>query len=178
MSKEIKKEEQKNEKVEKVEKKENKSVKTISHEEKKKKMIQICAIALGLIIVLGVILFLTRGSRLSQEEKLNRSLTKMGEEFYTEFYYTEISKNKSDKEVSEFLSKFQDIGIKVNLDNLSRYNDGANEDEIANFKNEKGTACNTTNTRAVIYPKSPYGKKDYTVKVELDCGFDSNSNTK
>ncbi len=157
-------------KVEKTEKVEKTG---LANEEKKKKMIQICAIAVGLVIVLGVILFLTRGSRLSQEEKLSDSLTKMGEEFYTEFYYTEISKGKSESEVSEFLSKFQDIGIKINLDNLSRYNDGKNEDEIANFKNEDGKACNATNTRAVIYPKSPYGKKDYTVKVELDCGFDS-----
>lgn len=147
---------------------------TISKEEKKKKMIQICAIAVGLIIVFIVVLFLTRGIRLSQEEKLNKSLTKMGEEFYTEFYYSEISKDKTSTEVSEFLSKFQDVGIKVNLDNLSRYNDNANEDEIANFKNEDGTECNKTNTRAVIYPKSPYGKNDYTIKVELDCGFETN----
>lgn len=147
---------------------------TISKEEKKKKMIQICAIAVGLIVVFIVVLFLTRGLRLSQEEKLNKSLTEMGEEFYTEFYYTEISKDKTSTEVSEFLSKFQDVGIKVNLDNLSRYNDNANEDEIANFKNEDGTECNKTNTRAIIYPKSPYGKNDYTIKVELDCGFESN----
>lgn len=147
---------------------------TISKEEKKKKMIQICAIAVGLIIVFIVVLFLTRGIRLSQEEKLNKSLTKMGEEFYTEFYYSEISKDKTSTEVSEFLSKFQDVGIKVSLDNLSRYNDNANEDEIANFKNEDGTECNKTNTRAVIYPKSPYGKNDYTIKVELDCGFETN----
>lgn len=154
-------------------KEEKKEVKeTISKDEKNKKMIQICAISVGLIVVLVVVLFLTKGIRLSQEEKLNKSLTKMGEEFYTEFYYSEISKNKSSSEVSEFLSKFKDVGIKVNLDNLSRYNDNANEDEIANFKNDNGTECNKTNTRAVIYPKSPYGKKDYTIKVELDCGFE------
>lgn len=147
---------------------------TISKDEKKKKMIQICAISVGIIVVFVVVLFLTKGIRLSQEEKLNKSLTKMGEEFYTEFYYSEISKDKTSTEVSEFLSKFQDVGIKVNLDNLSRYNDNTNEDEIANFKNDNGTECNKTNTRAVIYPKSPYGKNDYTIKVELDCGFESN----
>lgn len=164
MSKEIKEE--------KVTKEENNG---ISSQEKKKKMIQICAIAFGLIIVLIVVLFLTKGLNLSKEDKLNDSLTKMGEEFYTEFYYSEISKGKSDKEVTDFLSKFQDIGIKVNLDNLLRYNDGKNEDEISNFKNDDGKECNKTNTRAVIYPKSPYGKKDYTIKVELDCGFDKDS---
>lgn len=148
---------------------------TLGKEEKKKKMIQICAIAVGLIVVFIIVLFLTKGVfGLSKEEKLEKSLTKMGEEFYTEFYYTEISKNKTSNEVSEFLSKFQDVGIKVNLDNLSRYNDNTNEDEIANFKNDDGTECNKTNTRAVIYPKSPYGKNDYTIKAELDCGFETN----
>ena len=39
----------------------------------------------------------------------------------------------------------------------------------------EGTACNTTSTRAIIYPKSPYGRKDYTIKVELDCGFENTS---
>lgn len=151
---------------------------TISKNDKKKKMIQICAISIGLIIVLAVVLFLTKGSRLSQEEKLSKSLTQMGEEFYTEFYYEEISKGKTSSEVSEFLSKFQDVGIKVNLDNLSRYNDNANEEEIAEFKNEDGDACDKTNTRAVIYPKSPYGKDDYTIKAELDCGFDTKTEEK
>lgn len=156
-------------------KEEKKEVKeTISKDEKKKKMIQICAISVGLIVVFVVVLLLTKGIKLSQEDKLSKSLTNMGEEFYTEFYYGEISKGKTSSEVSEFLAKFKDVGIKVNLENLSRYNDNANEEEIANFKNNDGTECNKTNTRAVIYPTSPYGKNDYTIKVELDCGFESN----
>lgn len=141
----------------------------------KTKMIQIIALAAGLIIIFAVILFLTRGSRLSLEDKLNNSLTKMGEEFYTDFYYNEISKNKTTEEITEFLSKFKDVGIKINLDNLSRYNEKKNAETIKTFKNEKGTACNTTSTRAIIYPKSPYGRKDYTIKVELDCGFENTS---
>lgn len=154
----------------KEEKLENKKIVKPS---KGKKLIQICAIAVGLIIVFIFILYLTRGSRMSLEESLNKSLTKMGEEFYTEFYYAEISKDKTTTEISEFLSKFQDVGIKVNLDNLSRYNDGENDKKVKEFKNEKGTKCNTTSTRAIIYPKSPYGKNDYTIEVELDCGFDT-----
>lgn len=137
-----------------------------------KKVIQIVIIVVVLAVVLGVVFILTKGVRLSDEEKLEKSLTKMGETFYTDFYYTEISKNKTSQEVSEFLAKFQDVGIKVNLDNLSRYNDGANEDEIAKFKNGD-KECDKTNTRAVIYPKSPYGKSDYTIKAELDCGFEA-----
>lgn len=161
-------------------KKENnevKETKNTSTTSTKTRMIQIIALAVGLIIIFAVILFLTRGLGVSLEDKLSNSLTKMGEEFYTDFYYTEISKNKSDDEVSEFLSKFKDVGIKVNLDNLSRYNEEKNKETIETFKNEKGTKCNTTSTRAIIYPASPYGKNDYTIKVELDCGFESTSET-
>lgn len=146
--------------------------------DKKKKMIQICAIAVGLIVVFAIVLWLTRGSNLSLEDSLSKSLKNMGEEFYTEFYYAEVTRDKTTTEISEFLSKFQDVGIKVSLDNLSRYEEGKNEKEIEKFKNEKGTKCNTTSTRAIIYPKSPYGKKDYTVSVELDCGFESKTENK
>lgn len=161
---------------EEIEVKENK--KKISKSDKKKKLIQVCSIAVILIVVFAVILYLVRGSNVSLEDKLTNSLVKMGEEFYTEFYYTEITKNKSTTEVSEFLSKFKDVGIKINLDNLSRYNNNANKEEIEKFKNEKGTKCNTTSTRAIIYPKSPYGKNDYDIKVELDCGFETVEETK
>ena len=28
------------------------------------------------------------------------------------------------------------------------------------------------NTKVIIYPKSPYGKKDYTIEVDLVCGLE------
>lgn len=156
----MKKREEKNEIIKKDEKKSNKVIAII--------IVGIVAV----IAIVSVVIFKLKTPSL--EEQFNSSLTKMGEKFYTDFYYVEISKNKSATEVSDFLSKFHDVGIKVNLDNLSRYNDNANKDEIAKFKNSDGKACNITNTKAIIYPKSPYGKSDYTVKVELDCGFDTN----
>lgn len=167
-----KKEEIKN--VEKVENK--KETKKMTKKDQNKEIVKTVSIGAGLIIVITIIFILTKTVGTSLEDQLNKSLEKMGEEFYTDFYYTEISKNKSSAEVSEFLEKFSDVGIKVNLDNLSRYKDGKNKDEIAKFKNKEGKKCSTTNTKAVIYPKKPYGKKDYTVKVELDCGFDSETN--
>ena len=154
------------EKVEKVE------TNKISKEEQKKGIIKTVVIAAVVLIVIVVAFILTRTIKPSLESQLDKSLTKMGEEFYTDFYYTEISKNKSTAEVTEFLEKFSEVGIKVNLDNLSRYNDGKNEEEITNFKNGD-KECDTSNTKAIIYPKKPYGKNDYTIKVELDCGFES-----
>ena len=37
---------------------------------------------------------------------------------------------------------------------------------------ETGEECNKDETRLIIYPVSPYGKKNYTVEVNLACGFD------
>lgn len=159
--------------TEKVEKEEKVETRKITKEEQKKSMIKTIALAAGVMIILVVAFILTKTIKPSLEDQLNDSLTKMGEEFYTDFYYTEISKNKSTTEVSAFLEKFSEVGIKVNLDNLSRYNDGQNKEEIAKFKNKDDKACNTTNTKAIIYPKKPYGKNDYTIKVELDCGFET-----
>jgi len=47
------------------------------------------------------------------------------------------------------------------------------KEEIDKFKNSKAKKeCSRTNTKAVIYPKSPYGENDFEVKAELDCGFE------
>ena len=144
----------------------------------KKSTVSGLTVIIILIVVFAVVYALVKvlGGN-SLENNLNKSLTKMGEDFYTEYYYPEISKDKSSAEVTAILEKFKDIGIKIDLDNLSRYNDGANKDEIAKFKNN-GKACNQKTTRAIIYPKSPYGKKDYKVEVELDCGFAKKAETK
>lgn len=149
----------------------NEKEKTLTKNQKGKKIIQICLIAVLLIVVFVVVFILTGGYKVSLEDKLSKSLTNMGKEFYTDFYYKEISANKTSAEISDFLSKYKDVGIKINLDNLSRYNEEDNENKIKEFKNEDGKECNKTNTKAIIYPKSPYGEKDFTIEVELDCGF-------
>ncbi len=146
----------------------------VENNKKIMKLIQIILIGVVLIAIFMVILHFTKASSL--EDKLNSKLKNMGEDFYTEFYYPEITKGKSTSEINEFLSSYKDVGIKVNLDNLSRYKEDEEiKKSIEEFKNEKGKKCNDKSTRVIIYPKSPYGNKDYTVKVELDCGFSNNN---
>lgn len=63
---------------------------------------------------------------------------------------------------------------KVDIDNLSRFDDKKYADLDKEFINKKDNIpCDVWNTRAVIYPKEPYGAKDFTVKGSLDCGFES-----
>lgn len=151
---------------------EKKEVKVEKAKENNKNALPIVIIVVVIaVLVIGFAVFKVSGKSLKQD--LTNELKTMGEEFYTDFYYTEISKNKSKNEVSEFLGKFSDIGVKVNLDNLSRYDSNKNKEKIKKFKNEKGEACNQTTSQAIIYPKSPYGKNDYRIEVDLDCNFTS-----
>lgn len=132
----------------------------------KAKFVIIAIVVVLAAIVIGILV--SRGG--GNEKALDASLKEMGKSFYENFYYEQIGSSADER--TSLLSKFTNVGIKIDLDNLSRYNDGEFKEEISKFKNNKtNDKCNKTNTRVVIYPKSPYGKTDYTIKTELDCGF-------
>lgn len=133
----------------------------------KMKFVIIAVIVVLAAVAVGVLV--ARGSG-NNEKELDASLKEMGRNFYENFYYEQVGSSADER--TSLLSKFTTVGIKIDLDNLSRYNDGEFKEEISKFKNNKtNDKCNKTNTRVVIYPKSPYGKTDYTIKAELDCGF-------
>lgn len=137
--------------------------------ENKKNVFLIIGLALVIILVVSLIVIYNIGQ--NQETKLKSSLKSMGRKFYEDFYYEKIA--NSDDERKTFLEKFTSIGIKVDLDNLERYNNGANKEEVEKFINNKTKEkCNKTNTKIVIYPQSPYGKTDYKLEAILDCGFE------
>lgn len=124
----------------------------------------------------GSIFFLSNVSGQNQEEKLDKKLVEIGTEFYEEFYYEQIVSGKSEAEVEEFLGRFAEIGIKVDLDNLSRFDEKKYSNLAEIFVNEKDkVACSIHNTRAIIYPQAPYTKTDHKVEAELDCGFEDSS---
>ena len=146
----------------------------IKSEEKKRRLNSkvLIIIAAMLVIALAVVLFLMFNSKDNKAE-IEKSLTEMGKSFYENFYYEQIGSSSDER--TTLLSKFTTIGIKIDLENLERYNDGEFSKEIKTLKNKKtNKMCNKTKTKVIIYPKSPYGKTDYTIKTELDCGFDSN----
>ena len=174
--KEVKKEAIKEEKVEtkkeevkekKVEKKPVvKEEKETKKEKKKCNKVIIIAICAVVVIAIGIVLKFIN----SDEKKITNSIKTMGESFYTEYYYPSLSKDRDKKELEKILSNFKDKGIKINLKNLAIYNNGKYKKEIDSFKN-KDKKCNQTGTKVIIYPNSPYGKNDYKIDVELDCGF-------
>ena len=101
-----------------------------------------------------------------EDEKtvLEKKITKLGKDFYENFYYDLITEEHGVDQIS----KFETVGIKANLVTLEKYKK-ENEEKMARFKKNK---CNTENTKVIIYPMKPYGKKDYRIKVKLDCKLD------
>ena len=130
--------------------------------------IVIGAVLVVALIVAACFMFIKKGG---QEASLSKSLESMGKDFYENFYYTQVG--STDEERANFLSKYETIGIKINLDNLSRYDNNKNSDKINKFVNNKtNKACDRTNTRVIVYPQKPYNQTSYKIETQLDCGFD------
>ncbi len=133
-------------------------------------------IIVGIVLLVGLATWITASTishskKTDQKEDLNVVLKKLGTSFYEDFYYTNIG--SSDEERATKLARYETIGIKVDLDNLSRYNTENVKEEIDKFVNEKtNEKCDKNNTKVIIYPKSPYGKTDYEIETKIECGFE------
>lgn len=125
-----------------------------------------------LLIIIIISLFMIFGHRSkSESQKLSNELKQLGISFYEDFYYKQIG--KTDEEKKAFLEKYTDIGIKVSLDNLARHKKDETETILKKFVNSKtNTECDRNSSMVIIYPKEPYGKKDYRIDTDLVCGFE------
>ena len=132
-----------------------------------KKKIGIIAGAAVVVIarVVGLIWFLNR----SNEKQLNANFTKLGKQFYEEFYYP--SQEKSQEDVKAFVKKFEKTGIKINLENIAKISkvDKNLVDSMVNKKTKE--KCDAKQSTVTIYPEKPYGKSNYKIEVNLECGF-------
>lgn len=106
-----------------------------------------------------------------REEVLTNYLIEMGKDFYESYYYDAVGSSEESRK--NFLQKYSEIGIKVSLDNLSRYNSAVVTDRINEFfSNNEEEDCNRENSKVIIYPQSPYGKTDYRIDTILKCGLE------
>lgn len=135
---------------------------------KNKKIIIICSVIVAIILAILIFSLLTKGD--SQEKKLTEKMETMGRQFYEEFYYEQVG--KSEEEKKSFVKKYETIGIKVSLSNLSRYNTQNSEEILKEFVNSNTKeSCDKDNSKVIIYPQSPYEKNNYKIEVKLECGF-------
>lgn len=136
-----------------------------------KKNVIICCIVLG-VIVLAAIGFLVYniffGSEKNAQKNLEAELKEMGKDFYENFYYDLVVKDHG----KEQISKFKDVGIKIDLNNLGRYK-SENEEKVSKFVNPKDNKeCKKEDTKVVIYPEDPFEKNNYRIETILSCGFE------
>ena len=135
----------------------------------KKKFIIIGSIIAG-IILLAVLIILCITVFFNKEGITTKKVKSMGEDYYTNYLYDTLSKDRKKEDLNKILAKYAGIGIKINLETLEKYSSGKYKEEIKNLKSNK-KACDKKNTMVIIYPEEPYNKTNYRVEVELDCGF-------
>lgn len=137
---------------------------------KRKSVVAITLLLLSVIIIIGVLSILKGSS--NTEAKLSKKMEREGAKFYTEFYYDQITVGKNEEEITSFLSSFEEHGIKIDLENLSKFNSKGSSDLSSEFTNSiREIQCDTRNSKVIIFPESPFKKSDFSLRVELDCGF-------
>lgn len=115
-----------------------------------------------LILTIGVFVFSDKKSQ------LDKYLETMGSEFYENYYYEKIGTDLEER--SAFLKEFETIGIKVNLDTLSKYNGTKNDEMISKFVNKKTKEkCDMKKTKVVFYPRDPYKAESYVMETIIEC---------
>lgn len=116
-----------------------------------------------IIAIILIILFLCFSSKKTNKvnpETLEKELTDIGSEFYENQYYANLSEEDKKK-----LELYNEDGININISNLEVVI--SLPEKVAKALESK--ECNKEKTKMIIYPKSPYGVKDYEIKIELSC---------
>ena len=136
-----------------------------------KRNIVICCIVLGVVVLVAIGLLIYNvffGSEKNVQKNLEIELKEMGKDFYENFYYDLVVKDHGKDQIS----KFKDVGIKVDLNNLGRYK-SENDERVKKFVNPKNNEeCSKEDTKVVIYPEDPFEKNNYRMETILSCGFE------
>lgn len=104
---------------------------------------------LGLLLV--VILFIAAMlSNIIKDNKTKEKINIIVEKFYEETYYQTTNK--------DILKEFTDKGIIISLEELIEYE----EEDKKEYKEYDMSKSNIK-----IYPKKPYNKEDYIIKIKL-----------
>lgn len=124
-----------------------------------KKIIFVITIIIILVLFLGVLVFLN----LDTEKRAETRLKQLSKVFY-KYYYEDNSDKKDKDKIKVFLSNYSSTGLTIKLKDMETYIDTK---KVENYKDLK--KCNAEETKITIYPKSPYGKEDFKVELNLKC---------
>ena len=144
-------------------------VKEVKKEKKPINKKLIIGIAAGAVIII-VLVILSITVFFNKERIITNKVKKMAYEYYSEYYYDSLKEGREKEDFEKIMAKFSGIGFKISLDNIVNIKNGKYKEEVESLGSKK-KKCDKLNTRAIIYPEKPYGKTDYRIEVELDCGF-------
>lgn len=129
-------------------------------------------VSIGICCVIAVIgVFLIFGGKAkTEEQKIANSLETLGRDWYDNYFYEAAATVQADgvDTREDFLQRFTETGIKVNLNNLELHVDDETEMEIFEKNN-----CDKEETKIIIYPQKPYGVGDYKIETVLKCSKDN-----
>lgn len=145
------------------------AVKEVKKEKKPINKKLIIGLAAGATIII-VLVILSITVFFNKERIITNKVKKMAYEYYSEYYYDSLKEGRKKEDFEKIMDKYSGIGFKISLENISSIDNGKYKEEVKSF-GSKNKKCDKLNTRAIIYPEKPYGKKDYRIEVELDCGF-------
>lgn len=127
--------------------------------ENKKNLGIIAIVSAAIIIIIFMSIFIYNNSKTKSKTTVEDTLVSLGKDFYENTYYDLLEDKKL------VLSAFVDSGLNINLTNLDA-TINFDDEVMKTFKNKN---CDFEKTKVLIYPKDPFGKTDYTIKVELKC---------
>jgi len=122
----------------------------------------ISGVVLLSVLVIGIIMIINSNKETLEEQRTSY-LEELGDLFYSR-YFDHISSGSTQAEANAELAKFTETGMQVNLDSLSNIDTTRTEKINELFEN-----CNRGRTGVRIFPKEPFGAKDFTLNVNLDC---------
>lgn len=101
------------------------------------------------------------------KQRAERRLEELAREYYTIYLYPQAT--ESGKKPAEIFANYSDTGMPAtHLRQLLLYNNGAHQDELTMFQNDK-YYCDTNSTGVKYYPKEPYGPQDYEMEFYYNC---------
>ena len=126
----------------------------------RKLVIGLVIVLLALLTIFSVIV-IKKSNNKNELTNIEKEITEASKDIYENYYYNMIT--QSGKDTKTFFEGYTKSGIRLTLDNLIQYK---NDDK---FKKIFADKCDFKDTKIAIFPKEPYKKGDYEIKIDLDC---------
>lgn len=119
-------------------------------------------IIIAVLLILAAIFFcyaiFNQGDKKESKDEI---ASKLADDFY-EYYYAKLGTDEARR--NQALETYVNTGIKISLKNLAN-----TDEETKTIINDNFADCDQEKSQIIIYPKEPYGQKDYEKDYALVC---------